>query len=351
MMDTDKPIDLRSDTVTQPSPGMRRAMAEAEVGDDVFGDDPTIIRLEHKVAQILGKEAALFCPSGTMVNQIAINIQTQPGDEIVCEQGAHLLFYESGSPAFLSGVIVHPVKGHNGMITAEQVRPRIKRGNIHQAWTKLICIENTHNRGGGKILPLDSIKKLREMVLEHNLLLHLDGARLWNASIATGIPLKDYAQYADTINVCLSKGLGAPIGSLLVSTAENIGRARRLRKRLGGGMRQVGVLGAAGLYAIENNFDRLAEDHANARLLAEGLAAIDGLDVDTAGVHTNIVIFNLEKQVPLDAATFLEVLKHYGVLMVPFGERTVRAVTHLNVDAGQVGRAVQIVASLMAQQR
>lgn len=351
MTDLDKPIDLRSDTVTVPSPQMREAIAQAEVGDDVFKDDPTIAKLEKKVAQILGKEAALFCPSGTMVNQIAINIQTSPGDEIICEQGAHLLYYEAGAPAVISNVIICPVKGHNGVITSEQIRPLIKHGDIHQAWTTLVCVENTHNRAGGRIFPLESLKLLRELCLEKGISTHLDGARLWNASVASGIPLMEFAQYADTVNICLSKGLGAPIGSLLVSTKEKIEKGRRVRKRLGGGMRQVGLLGAAGLYAIENNFERLAEDHANAKLMADGFAKINGLKTDVASVETNIVLFNLEPEINLDAFEFLEILKHYGVLMVPFGERTIRAVTHMNVNAALIEKAVDVVASIMADQQ
>jgi threonine aldolase len=347
MNEPSHPIDLRSDTVTRPCEKMRAAMAGAEVGDDVLGDDPTIRELEAKVAEILGKESALFCPSGTMVNQIAIKIQTQPGDEIICEAGAHLLYYESGSPAIISQVIVHPIKGHNGVITAEQIRPQIKYGDIHQAWTKLVCVENTHNRAGGRIFPLESLRLIYKLCIERNLHVHMDGARLWHASVATGIPMNQFAQYADTVNICMSKGMGAPIGSLLVSTQENIDLARRVRKRLGGGMRQVGILGAAALYAIENNFDRLAEDHANAKLLAQGLAAIDGLKVDTAGVETNIVLFHLEDQVRYNALEFLEVLKHYGVLLVPFGERTLRGVTHKDVNVQQIQRAINVVHSVM----
>ncbi len=351
MMEMESTIDLRSDTVTQPSPEMREAIAKAKVGDDVFGDDPTIIELEEKVAAILGKEAALFCPSGTMVNQIAINIQTQPGDEILCEKGAHLLYYESGAPAFISNVIVCPIKGHNGVITSEQVRPLIKMDNIHQAPTTLVCAENTHNRGGGRVFPLESLKLLRELCLERGISTHLDGARLWNASVASGIPLKEYAKNADTLNVCLSKALGAPIGSLLVATRELVEKGRRVRKRLGGGMRQVGILGAAGLYAIENNIERLADDHANAGLLAHGLAKINGIKIDPAATETNIVIFNIESEINLLAFEFLEVLKHYGVLMVPFGERTIRAVTHMNVNTVEVEKAVEIISSIMADYR
>jgi threonine aldolase len=348
MDEQDRPIDLRSDTVTRPGPEMRRAMAEAEVGDDVFGDDPTVQKLERTVAEILGKEAALFCPSGTMVNQIAINIQTEPGTSILCEQDAHLLYYECGSPAALSGVLVLTIKGHNGTISAEQVRPRIRSGDIHQATTRLVCIENTHNRAGGRVVPLESMKLLWDLCRERGINVHLDGARLWNASVATGVPLRTFAQYSDTINVCLSKGLGAPAGSLLVSTQANIEKARWVRKRFGGGMRQVGILAAAGLYALEHHLDRLAEDHANARTLAEGLTGIDGLDIDPSATETNIVVFHLSESIGMNAVEFLEVLRHYGVLMVPFGERVVRAVTHLDVTAGDVGRAVEAVRTVMA---
>lgn len=350
MTEPQEKIDLRSDTVTQPGKGMRKAMAEAIVGDDVLGDDPTIKALEERVADILGKEAALFCPSGTMVNQIAISIQTRPGDEVICEEGAHLLYYESGAPGFLSGVMMAPIKGHNGMISAQQVKQRIKKGDIHYAWTRLVCLENTHNRAGGRLIPLESMANLSALCKQEGLFLHLDGARLWNASVASGIPLKSFAQHADTVGVCLSKALGAPIGSLLASTHENIALARRLRKRLGGGMRQVGILGAAGLYALDHNFERLAEDHANARLLADGLCVIDGIDLDPTSTETNIVLFHLNESAPMNAPELTEVLSHYGVLMLPFSERSIRAVTHMDVSAGQIKRAIEVVTSVLTGQ-
>ena len=347
MTETNRTVDLRSDTVTKPSAEMRAAMAEAVVGDDVLGDDPTVIALEQKVASILGKEAALYCPSGTMVNQISIKVQTQPGDEIICEEYAHLYFYESGAPFFISNVSVTLLKGHNGMITAEQVRGKLKQNNIHQPETRLVCIENTHNRHGGRIMPLESIALMRELCNEKGLRMHLDGARLWNASVASGIPLKEYAKFADTVNVCLSKGMGAPVGSCLVSDRATIEKARKYRKMLGGGMRQSGILAAAGLYAIENNLARLAEDHANAALLARGLSEIPAIRLNPADVETNIVIFQLEESAAMSAPELCEVLKTYGVLMLPVSERGIRAVTHLDVDAAGCSRAVEVIGDLL----
>ena len=336
-----KIIDLRSDTVTRPSEAMRRAMAEAEVGDDVFGDDPTVIRLQELAAELMGKEDALFFPSGTMSNQTAINVLTRPGEELICETGAHVYQFESGGPAFHSGVSIQPIDGARGVLYADQVRLRVKdRSNEHLTPTSLICLENTHNRAGGRIYPLDVMRNIAAMARELELAVHLDGARIFNASVATGVPPAQYAACADTVNFCLSKGLGAPVGSMLVSTREVIRQARRVRKRLGGGMRQVGILAAAGIHALLHNVDRLADDHANAQRLARGLAEIPGLEINPQEVETNIVVARVVHE-RLGAAQLVEVLKTFGVLVVPFGRGQIRAVTHLDVHDDDIEPAVE----------
>jgi threonine aldolase len=286
-------IDLRSDTVTRPSDEMRRCISEAKVGDDVFGDDPTVNRLQDMVAEILGKEAALFFPSGTQSNQTAIRIQTSPGDEVVVEAGAHLYNFEGGAPAILSGVQFRPIVGNRGSINREQIEDVYSPGDLHRPPTALICLENTHNRAGGVVFPFDVMAEVSEFAGQRGIAIHLDGARLFNASISSGIDVKEYAGLADTVSVCLSKGLGAPVGSCLAAKREIIDRARRVRKILGGGMRQAGILAAAGIYALENNIKRLAEDHANARRLAEGIAGLQGLYVDPDSVETNIVLIQI----------------------------------------------------------
>ncbi len=280
-------IDLRSDTVTRPTPAMRRAMAEAEVGDDVLGDDPTVAAL----AQILGKESAVYMPSGTMTNQVAVRTWTEPGDEIIIEAGAHTYFFESGGPAALSGVMCRLIQGERGLFTADQVRAVLRPANEHFPRTRLVCVENTHNRGGGTVWPLRQVAEVAAVAREAGLKVHLDGARLWNASVAAGVPEKDYAAHFDSASVCFSKGLGAPVGSALAGTREFIARARRFRKMFGGGMRQAGIIAAGALYALEHHRERLAEDHANARRLAEGLAGLAGIEIDPATVETNIVVF------------------------------------------------------------
>lgn len=333
-------IDLRSDTVTRPTEGMRRAMYEAEVGDDVFGDDPTTNMLEELVADLLGKEGSLFFPSGTMSNQTAVALHTRPGDELICEAGAHIHRYEGGAPAALSGVTVHAVPGTRGVLYSDQVRLLLKDASDgHEPRTALVCLENTHNRAGGRIFPLEVMRNVGLMAREYGIPVHLDGARLMNAAVATGIPPAEYAACADTVNICLSKGLGAPIGSLLAGTREAIREARRIRKRLGGGMRQVGVIAAAGIYAIRHNVDRLAEDHANARHLADGLAGLPGLEIRPEDVETNILVLRVT-HARLNSVELVEVLKTFGVLIVPFGRGLVRAVTHLGVGRDDVDAAL-----------
>lgn len=333
-------IDLRSDTVTKPTPEMRKAIAEAEVGDDVFGEDPTVNRLQEMIAELLGKEAALFVPSGTMGNQVSIKVLTQPGDEVICEAHSHCYNFEAGGIAFNSGVQPHPVQGDRGVITAEQVEAAIRPADDHYPRTRVVAIENTHNTAGGVIFPLDEIKRIRQVADRHGLAMHLDGARLWNAAVATGIEPAVWAQYFDTVTVCLSKGLGAPVGSVIASTAERISEARRIRKVLGAGMRQVGILAAAGIYALEHHVDRLAEDHRRARRLAEAVADLSGFHVDLDTVQTNIVVIQLTRQ-EWTVPDVVDALKKNGVLVVPFGPDRIRAVTHLWITDGDIDRAIQ----------
>ncbi|MDZ7344860.1 MAG: aminotransferase class I/II-fold pyridoxal phosphate-dependent enzyme [candidate division KSB1 bacterium] len=332
-------IDLRSDTVTRPTAGMRRAMAEAEVGDDVFGEDPTVNRLQEMVAELLGMEAALFVPSGTMGNQISIHCHTQPGDEIICEAGSHFLHFESGAMAALHGVQARYLAGECGVITAKQIEEAL-RGEAHYfPRSRMIAIENTHNMAGGTVFPITEIERIRQLAKARGLLMHLDGARLWNACAASGLTPRQYARSFDSVSVCFSKGLGAPIGSAVAGSKEFIARARRVRKMFGGGMRQVGVLAAAAIYALENHLERLQEDHAHARRLAEALHELGGIHIDLATVQTNIVIIHIA-QAKLTAAAALEALKKEGVLLVPFGATLLRAVTHLEVSAADIERAI-----------
>jgi threonine aldolase len=336
-----KIIDLRSDTVTKPSKAMRQAIAEAEVGDDVFEDDPTVRKLEEMVAELLGKEKALFVPSGTMANEVTIKSWTRPGDEVVLEVDSHIYNYEVGAPSVLCGVQLHTLKGQRGVLTLEQILEHIRPQDIHIPPTTLVCLENTHNRAGGTIYPIDEIKRIREAAKPLGIKMHLDGARLWNAAIATGIPLDKYASYFDSVSVCLSKGLGAPIGSVISGDSDFIHVARRNRKMFGGGMRQVGIIAAAGIYAIENNFNRLIEDHRNARALAQGLSEIPKISVDLESVQTNIVVIDI-KESGIEVNDLLEKLKGKGVLAVPFGKTQIRCVTHLDVDRGDVYQALDV---------
>jgi len=332
-------IDLRSDTVTRPTAAMRRAMAEAPVGDDVFGDDPTVLALERRVADILGKEAAAYMPSGTMSNQVALRTHTEPGDEIILEATAHSYFYESGGPAALSGLMCRLIEGERGLFTAAQVRAVLRPRNQHFPPTQLVCIENTHNRGGGTIWPLERIAEVSAAAREAGLAMHLDGARLWNATAATGIPEREYARHFDSASVCFSKGLGAPIGSALAGTAAFIDRARRFRKMFGGGMRQAGIVAAGALYALEHHRQRLAEDHANARLLAGGIARLPGIEIDPAAVETNIVIF---RSTAMPAETLSARLKGAGVWLLPRDAESLRAVTHLDVSHAEIEEAIAV---------
>jgi threonine aldolase len=333
------PIDLRSDTITRPTPAMREAMARAEVGDDVFGDDPTVIRLEERVAEMLGMEAALFAPSGTMTNQLALRVHTEPGDEILIDANAHIYYYEAGGPAAISGVMCRCLPGVRGIFTASDVEAALRPPDQHFAPAKLVCVENTHNRGGGAVWPLDLIQEIADISRRHGLRLHLDGARLWNAAIATGISEREYASHFDSVGVCFSKGLGAPVGSALCGTAAFIQRARRFRKMLGGGMRQAGIIAAGALHALEHHRERLAEDHTNALTLAQGLSHLPGLEVDPASVQTNIVLIRTPE---IPAAPLAAKLDTAGVRLLAVGPNTLRAVTNLMVSPEEIPAAVQI---------
>ena len=317
-------IDLRSDTVTRPTEEMRRAMFEAALGDDVFGEDPTVNRLEEYVADLLGKEAALYAPSGTMCNQIGVFVNTNRGDEVLVHEGAHAFNYEAGAPALLSGVQIRPLPGEGGIISPDTLRAAVRPENVHFPRPTLLCLENTHNTAGGKVYPLEDFAEVTAAADEMGLRVHLDGARLFNAQVATGIPAREWCEHADTVSVCSSKGLGAPVGSLLAGDGEIIREARRARKAFGGGMRQAGVIAAGSLYAFEHHTDRLAEDQERAKKLAAGLRDA-GYKVDPP--ETNIVIVEVE-----EADLFLRALAREGVLATPRTTGSVRLCTHLDVS-------------------
>ncbi len=336
-------IDLRSDTVTRPSKAMREAMANAEVGDDVFGDDPTINKLQERCAEQSGKDAALFVPSGCMANQLAIKSQTNPAEEIIVEADSHIINYEIAGPAFISGVQTLPVKGNKGVLTAEQIKKSLRPDWYHFPKNSLICLENTHNRAGGTIYPIDEIKKVSELAKELKIRTHLDGARIFNAVVETGISLKEYAGYFNSVSFCFSKGLGAPVGSILCSDKETIEKAHKFRKVLGGGMRQAGILGAAALFALDNNIDRLKEDHKKARRFAERISELNGIEIDLSTVQTNIVIFKVN-----NAAKLVSDLKGAGILAAEGSPGFVRAVFHLDVSEEQVELTLNTFKKLFA---
>lgn len=332
------PIDLRSDTVTKPTAAMRQAMAAAEVGDDVKGEDPTINRLEAQCAELYGMAAAVFVPSGTMANQVAIKTWTHAGDELICDINCHVYNYESAAIAGISGVQVSTIEGARGILTPEQVEARIRPKDVHYGPTTLICIENTHNRGGGSIYPVENVRGISTLARRHNIRLHLDGARLLNACVATGLKPTDYTRQCDSATLCFSKGLGCPVGSVACGPADFAERARRWRKMLGGGMRQAGILAAAALYALDHNVERLAEDHENARILARGLAEIDSLDLNPAEAETNMVFFNCTRT-GLTARELEQRMAAKGVLVHATGPARIRLVTHLDVSREQVLQA------------
>lgn len=321
-------IDLRSDTVTRPTPAMKEAMINAPVGDDVFGEDPTINELQNFAAALFGMEAALYCSSGTQTNQIAINVHTSPGDEVICSNMAHVYVYEGGGIALNSGCSVALLDGNRGRITAEQVKNHINPDDIHRPITRLVCIEDTMNKGGGAIYDFEEIKKIAQVCKEHNLAFHCDGARLFNALVATGRSPKEYGAAFDSISICLSKGLGAPVGSLLLGSHSFIQKAKRRRKSLGGGMRQAGIIAAAGLYALQNNIERLKVDHDYTQQLGVILSACDSVE-SVMPVETNIVIFQLKNG--LTSEMMVSKLAEHGILCFPFGPDKIRMVTHLDL--------------------
>jgi threonine aldolase len=331
-------VDLRSDTVTRPTPGMREAMAQAEVGDDVFDDDPTLHRLQDRVAALLGKEAALFVVSGTMGNQLAVRTQVEHGEEMLLERRSHIFNYEAGASAALSGAQLNVLDGDRGRLEPAQVAAAVRAPDDHNPPTRLLCLENTHNMAGGVVIPLDALTRTAKAANERGLRVHLDGARLWNAAVRTGVPLAAWAEPFDTVMLCFSKGLGAPVGSILVGERATIRRARRYRKMLGGGIRQGGVLAAACLYALDHNIDRLADDHRRARRLAEIVAGAPGVTVDPLAIDTNIVFFELAEDGPT-AAALAAGLKERGVWMSAYGPYRLRAITHLDVDDAGIDRA------------
>lgn len=334
-------IDLRSDTVTQPDAGMRRAMAAAEVGDDIYGEDPTARRLEERAAELLGHEAALFVSSGTMGNQIALMLHCRRGDDVIVGEDAHCKLYESGAAGALAGVQLS-VAGRGGTFTVQEMEAAIYPASAyHMPRTRLVAIENTHNRAGGAVWPQGQAEAICARARELGLGTHLDGARIWNAAVHVGRPPAELAAPFDTVSACLSKGLGAPVGSVLAGDDSAIAEARRIRKMMGGAMRQVGVLCAAALYALDHNLPRLAEDHDNARRLAAGIAAVEGLAVDLASVQTNIVNFQVAS-----AAAFVERAREAGLLLNAMAPHIVRAVVHLDVDRQAIDRAIEIVASI-----
>jgi threonine aldolase len=341
-------IDLRSDTVTRPTPGMRAAMQAAQVGDDVFNDDPTVNLLQERLADLLGKEAALFVPSGTMSNQICVKAHTQPGDELLCEATCHIYNYEAGGPAVLSGVMCRTIEGDYGVMDVCQLDGKIRANNEHLVRTRLVCLENTHNRGGGRVYPLEKIQAISSWAHANGLLMHLDGARLWNAIVASGIAAADWAAPFDTVSVCFSKGLGAPVGSALAGPREVVTRARRIRKLFGGGMRQVGVIASAALYALDHHIDRLADDHRHARLIAQAIADTPGLRLDPPEVETNLIWVEVDPDAGT-ARAFVDALKQHGVLVHLAGPQTFRACTHLDVSAAQAERAAEVIRKAIPQ--
>ncbi len=339
-----KIIDLRSDTVTKPSEGMRKAMYEAEVGDDVYREDPTLNKLQEYAANLLGKEASLFVPSGVMGNQICLNVHTNPGDEVICETDAHIFQYESGSPAALSGIQLNTVRGNRGVLTPENIEPLIRPTSAYyMPRSKVIEIENTHNRAGGTIYKVKEIEALQKVAEKYNLKFHLDGARLWNASVASGVSLEKFASFFDSVSVCLSKGLGAPVGSIIAGSKDFIKEAFRVRKAWGGGMRQAGILGAAGLYALQNNVERLAEDHEKAIKLGKHISELESFEVLNKNIETNIIIF---KPLKHSVEDIIQKCKEKGLLLSVGQVGSLRAVTHMDVSLERINEAMEIISKI-----
>lgn len=343
-------IDFRSDTITKPTEPMRRAIFEAEVGDDVFYEDPTVNRLQERVAALLGKERALWVASGTMGNLLSIKALTQPGEEVILEAESHVFIYEAAGSAVFSGVQLRPIEGRRGLITRQQVEAAIRPPDVHQPRSSVVVIENTHNRAGGAIIPIEEIARIRELCAERGISMHMDGARLLNAAVASGIAAAQYAQHFDTVTICFSKGLGAPMGSMIAGDGAVIERVHRYRKMVGGGQRQVGIAAAAALYAIDHHIGRLAEDHANARKLAEALARLPGVILNPKEVDTNIVIFEVDpaRMTPVDVV--IQMGKR-GVMMFPFGPTKVRCVANLEVSSDDIETAIGAFGEVFQQGR
>ncbi len=339
-------IDLRSDTVTRPTPEMRKAMMEAQVGDDVFGEDPTINALQEKAANLLGKEAALFVASGTMGNQLSIKAHTQPGDEVIIEAGAHAMNFEGGAGAVLSSVQFFGIPGNRGVFDAEQVEAAIRVDDVHFPVSRLIVIENTHNRGGGSIFPLKNILRIREVADRRGLRMHMDGARLWNACVASGISPREYAAPFDSVSVCLSKGLGCPAGSLVAGSRDFVKRVHRFRKLVGGGMRQIGFLGAAGIYALDHHINRLEEDHRKAKGMAMELAKIRNVLIRPEEVETNLVFFDVSPS-ERTAQEVAAAVREKGVRVHPTSKTRIRCVAHLDVSFADIDRALEVIHTVM----
>ena len=340
-------IDLRSDTVTKPTPAMRRAMAEAEVGDDVYGEDPTVNRLEKRAAELFGKEAGLFVPTGTMGNTIGIKVHTEHGQEVICDSRAHLMDWELSMTAWFSGCLVRSIPTEDGILHWDAIKNYLRPNGPHCAPTAVLEIENTHNMAGGTVYPMDVLDDVCDRAHHAGLKVHMDGARIFNAATHLGVPVREIAAKPDTVMFCLSKALGAPVGSMLVGSAETIARGRMFRKRLGGGMRQAGVLAAAGLVAMEETPDKLAADHANARLLADELAKLPGISIDPRKIQTNIVVFDVAGT-GFTPAEFSAQLKQRGVLINGINARQMRAVTHHDVSRSDCTRALEAISQLAA---
>lgn len=334
-------VDLRSDTVTRPTPGMRRAIAEAVVGDDVLGDDPTVIRLQERAAELLGKPAALFVPSGTMANQVAIRCVCEPGDELIIDETTHAYHYETGAPAALSGVSVRILRSPRGIFAAAEVESAVRPKSSHFANSRMVIVENTNNRGGGAVWPVEQVAQVRTVAEAHGLHVHLDGARLMNACAARGVRPTAYTRYAHSVSMCFSKGLGAPVGSIIAGETGFVERAHRFRKMFGGAMRQAGLLAAAALHALDHHVERLKEDHQNARFLAEAISELPGIILNPAEVESNICIFRIDPALGT-AEQFTRRLHERGVWMFPTGPDRARAVTHLDVTRPQIEHAIRI---------
>lgn len=340
-------IDLRSDTVTKPTAGMMAAMMAAPVGDDVFGEDPTANALEARTAAMFGLEAGLFVPSGTMANQIAVRVHCRPQDEILLETNSHICLWEAGGAAALSGVTLTTIDSPtgDGRLTADDFADKIRPDDMHSVRTRLVCLENTHNRGGGTVYSPDAMSAITRWARQHKLATHLDGARIWNAIVKTGVSAKVWGQMFDTVNVCFSKGLGTPVGSMLLGPRDLIAHARRIRKLFGGAMRQIGFLAAACDYALDRHIDRLAEDHANAKVVSDAVAEVPGFALTPPEVETNLVWFTVDSR-HVGAKEVAERLKAKGVLVAPLGTRVIRAVTHLDVSREQCAKAAEAIRSL-----